>query len=69
MLVEALKVETNSWSVAQGAEIWANGKKKVVGEYCLQVTFVTYDCYFRMVFQKLHSREDVRRMPQYIHLD
>lgn len=69
MLAKALNVETKSGSGAQVAEMWANGKKEDVAEYCLQDTFVTYGCYSRMVFQKLHRREAILRMPQYIHVD
>ena len=69
VLVKARKVESNSWSEAQVLIYARMGKKKVVAEYCLQDTFVTYGCNSRMVFQKLHSREDVCRMPQYIHVD
>jgi DNA polymerase elongation subunit (family B) len=69
VLAKALNVETKSGSGAQVAEMWANRKKKDVAEYCLQGTFVTYGCYSRMVFQKHHSREDVLRMPQYLHVD
>jgi len=69
VLAKALNVGTKSGSGGQVAEMWANGKKKDVTEYCLQDTFVTYGCYSRLVFQRPHSREDVLRMPQYIHVD
>lgn len=65
VLAKALNVETKSGSGAQVAEMWANGKKKDVAEYCLQDTFVTYGCYCRMTFRDPHSRDQVL---QNIHL-
>lgn len=52
LLARVLGVETKSGSGSQVAEMWQQGRRKEIAEYCLQDCYVTYACYSKMIFRE-----------------
>ena len=66
VLARALQVETKSGSGKQVAEMWAQGRRREIAEYCLQDTYVTYACYQRMTFHTPLGSDVILEKPQLI---
>lgn len=66
VLARALQVETKSGSGKQVAEMWAQGRRREIAEYCLQDTYVTYACYQRMTFRTPLGSDVILEKPQLI---
>lgn len=66
VLARALQVETKSGSGKQVAEMWNQGRRREIAEYCLRDTYVTYACYQRMTFRAPLGSDAVLKNPQLI---
>ena len=66
VLARALQVETKSGSGKQVAEMWAQGRRREIAEYCLRDTYVTYACYQRMTFRAPLGSDVILKNPELI---
>lgn len=69
VLARALNVEAKSGSGAHVAEMWAQGKRNALADYCLQDTYVTYACYCRMKFHHPLPREVILAQKEIFELE
>ncbi|MDE0145113.1 MAG: ribonuclease H-like domain-containing protein [Nitrospira sp.] len=66
VLARTLQVETKSGSGKQVADMWAQGQRRKIAEYCLRDTYVTYACYQRMMFRAPLDSDVILKNPQLI---